>query len=231
MTKDADLSTKSDPVLRKHPSRPKDNSPWWRKLFSSNWWWYGEVHPDPATLPALEQQPRYWRPHMWFFVVFWVWLLGAPLASSYLNDETPTEAQLQTLQGQVIAVNKKSPHMQIKLESGAVVDAEFPVKVMFWGGVSQRRFFDYQVQEKVLACKDVQISGVYLRYVPFERFRIWDLGCKDGSTVISLEVIQLDWKSSYGFGNRIDSGITLFVLILFLLVNYIRERKDHARKN
>lgn len=38
-----------------------DGISFWRKLFSSNWWWYGEVNPDPASLPPLEKRPKFWR--------------------------------------------------------------------------------------------------------------------------------------------------------------------------
>jgi hypothetical protein len=206
----------------------------WKRLSSSNWWWYGEVNPDPATLPPPEQRPRFWQFHMKLFVALWLWGLGAPLVSSYLNYEIPAEAQLQTLRGQVIVVNNKSPHMQIKLENGAVVNAEFPVRVMYWGGISETRFFDYPAQEKVLTCKDVQVSGVYLRYVPFERLRVWDLQCKNNSYIAGFPAIRSERMTQINSGDfdfKFAIAIAIGTLILFLFANFIRERKDHGRKN
>lgn len=220
-----------EPAMQLPVPRPKDPSPWWRKLFSSNWWWYGEVNPDPATLPPLEQRPRYWRPHVWIVLMFWTLLLGVPIGSSYLNYEVPTREQLQTIKGVVVAVNRRSPHLEIRLKSGAVVEAEFPVKVSYSFGVPEGHFFDASHRRLVQTCTDVRLSGVYLRYVPFERFRIWEFQCIDRTYVATFEEISSFWTTSRDKEHQVLIGISVVGLFLFLIVYFIRERKDHGRKN
>jgi hypothetical protein len=59
-----------------------DGIPLWRKLLSSNWWWYGEVHPDPLSLPRPENRPMFWRGEMRFAFAL---LLGMPLVSFFIT--------------------------------------------------------------------------------------------------------------------------------------------------
>lgn len=216
--------------LRTRAPLQKDPAPLWRKLFSSNWWWYGEINPDPATLPPPEKRPRFWRPHVWIVSVFWVVVLVFPLGSSYLNYEVPGLEQLQTLQGQVVAVGKRDPHIAIKLPSGEVVKADFPSAVLYLSGVNANRdYFDVPQREAVLACKDVEATGVYLRYVPFERFRIWSLQCRDASFRISFEYLQSRWVNHRKSRLTWDAFLALGGLLFFLIAYYIRERKDYVR--
>lgn len=221
---------KTEHGLNRHHPKGKDPSPLWRKLFSSNWWWYGEVYPDPATLPPPEKRPRFWQFHMKLFVVLWVGVLGLPFVSSRLNYDVPPQEQLQALQGQVVAVGKRDPHIEIQLPSGQVVKADFPSAVLYLSGVNANRdYFDVPQREAVLACKDVEATGVYLRYVPFERFRIWGLQCRDASFRVSFEYLQSRWITHRKSRLTWDAFLALGGLLIFLLANFIREKKDYAR--
>jgi hypothetical protein len=208
----------------------KDRSPFWRKLFSSNWWWYGEVNPDSSTLPALDKRPRLWRSRMW--IGFLVCLLGvfAPTISSLANYNIPQKKDMQTIYGEVISTNIRSPHMQIRLPSGEVIDAEFPVFITYFGGI-QSNFFKEPVHKLVMTCKQVVASGTYLRLVPLRRFRIWNFGCMNGAFVEPWNEIQRDWLNNRMKTHVAISAFCFFGFLLILIERFLRERKDYALKS
>lgn len=211
-------------------SKRKDPSPWWRKLFSSNWWWYGEVNPDPATLPPIEKRPKYWRPHMWIVVAFWVYGLGAPWFSSLHNYYIPTFNDLDTHVGVAVSVNKKSPHIVLSLDDRTHIEAEFPWLISYFGGSSAGPFFGKNERKALLDCKTVQIKGTFIRYVPFERFRIWSLNCVDGSFSLSYDQIRSDWEKRRQARLILDTALTWGGLFLFLIAYFIRERKEYGQR-
>lgn len=211
-------------------SKRNDQSHWWRKLFSSNWWWYGEIDPDPACLPSLEKRPRLWRPRVW--CGFLVCLIGvfAPTLSSLMNYDVPVKQDLQTLYGEVITTNVRNPHMQIRLTDGEVVDAEFPVFVTYFGGF-KTRLFEEPVHKIVLTCKQVVVSGNYLRFVPFKRFRIWDFSCANGAFFAPRSEVQKNWTYGRFKTHAAIAALCIFGFLLMLFERFLRERKDHASKN
>jgi len=226
------MSTNRQTHNVKAPSSSKrnGNSPLWKKLFSSNWWWYGQVNPDPKTLPPPEKRPKLWRAYMWPWVVLWVLFLFAPTASSLLNYDKPQKQEMQTLYGEVIATSARSPHVQIRLANGEVIDAEFPVQVTYIRGV-KTELFKETVHKLVLTCKQVVVSGTYLRFMPFKRFRMWDFSCVNGAFFVPESEIQKKWIRGRLTTHTYISAIQVLAFIFIVFCYFYRERKDYVLKN
>jgi hypothetical protein len=199
----------------------------WKCLTSSNWWWYGDVNPE--VLPSPENRPKFWRPEMIFGVFLITILLTYPTIASILNYWIPMDSDLVTLRGQVVGVSKKSPHIQLVLNNGETVNADFPVISVF-GPTESRKFFDYEQRDLVWKCKDVEVTGQYLLHIPIQRFRIWEFKCSDYSFIAKREAIRNNWrKSRIGLWKFL---VPLNIIAYFLIVGslFIRERKDHGIK-
>lgn len=198
-----------------------------KRLASSNWWWYEDVH--PAVLPQLDERPRFWTKQMIFALLFGIIVLIYPTVASILNYDIPLDRDLLTLNGKVISVSKKNPHIELMLSSGGTVYADFPVTSVF-GPMEARKFFDYAQRDLVLQCKDAEVSGQYLRYIPIDRFRIWEFKCLDHSFALDRAAIRQEWKRSRDFGWKFGIAIDSGYFILMMSILFFRERKDHGIK-
>lgn len=201
-----------------------------RKVFSSNWWWYGQVNPDPKKLPAPEARPRLWRNYLWTGIIAWAVLLFFPTTSSLLNYEIPDERDFLTLRGEVVETSLRSPHMNIKLNDGHILKAEFPVQINLLRGVTTELFKE-PVHKLVLTCKNIVVSGVYLRYLPVDRFRIWDFSCENGAFFVPKSEIKKKWLAGRLGMHLYIVGLCWIFLPLFLFTYYLKERKNYVFKN
>lgn len=226
------MKTKTQSSVRttSHASVCKDTSPWWRKLFSSNWWWYGEVSPDPAILPPPEMRPKLWRARVCFGFLILTAGVFAPTVSALINYDIPAPHDLQELRGEVIATNALSPHLLIKLINGEIVKAEFPVFPMYFLGFTTKHFQE-PVHKLALSCKQVIATGSYLDFVPQKRFRIWEFRCVNGAFSVPHGDIRRDWLNG-----RLQTHLTMSLLCIIgflsiLFERYLREKNSNARKN
>lgn len=134
------------------------------------------------------------------------------------------------LHGEVIATSARSPHMQIRLTSGEVVDAEFPVFVTYIGGIKSELFKE-PVHKLVLTCKQVVVSGTYLRFMPVKRFRIWDFTCVNGAFVEPWSEIQRGWLNSRLKIHAAISALCFFGFLSMSIERFMREKKEYVPKN
>lgn len=226
------MKTKTQSSVRttSHASVCKDTSPWWRKLFSSNWWWYGEVNPDPAILPPPEMRPKLWRARVCFGFLICTVGVFAPTVSALINYGIPAPHDLQKLHGEVIATNELSPHLQIKLASGEIVKAEFPVFIMYFGGFGTKHFKE-PVHKLALSCKQVIATGSYLSFVPQKRFRIWEFRCMNGAFSVPHGDIRRDWLNDGLKAHLAMLALCVFTFFGMFIERYLREKNSNVRKN
>lgn len=103
-----------------------DGIPLWRKLFSSNWWWYGEVNPDPTSLPPIENRPKFWR---WDMIVLTCMILGMPMVfmiSAELNSRHWPFNKTEKYVGRIVGSNYSHPQFEVELIDKTVVRMALP---------------------------------------------------------------------------------------------------------
>jgi hypothetical protein len=104
-----------------------DGIPFWRKLFSSNWWWYGEVNPDPASLPPLEKRPKFWRGGV---IYIFSLLLGGPILAFItveINARYWPFNQTTTYVGRIADMHYTYPQLRVELQDKTVVPVGLPM--------------------------------------------------------------------------------------------------------
>ena len=105
-----------------------DGISFWRKLSSSNWWWYGEVNPAPASLPSPENRPKFWRGAA---VAWTIMLFGVPtlfFVSEEINSRHWPFSHTTTHVGRIVATNYRHPQLEVELEDKTVVSMAFPMQ-------------------------------------------------------------------------------------------------------
>lgn len=213
-----------------------DCIPLWRKIFSSNWWWYGEVNPDPASLPPLENRPKFWRGDV---VAMTCMLIGLPLAADIateLNSRYWSFNQTTTYVGKVVGSTYQYPQLKVELDDKTVVQMAFPMPDLF-GFTSRAKpiprwipFVD-EVMQRQRQCPDhlMEIDAEPWKFSFRPLLTIWEVRCTSGYVVASKNQIESifirhdKWAKSWIYG---FVGLSLvFSMILIVL----RERKRYVK--
>ncbi len=216
-----------------------DGIPLWRKLFSSNWWWYGEVNPDPASLPPLENRPKFWR---WDVVAMTCMIVWMPLMfwlATELNNRYWPFNQTTQYVGQIIETRYEHPQFRVQLKDKSNVYIALPQQDML--GLprksSARPAYEWiesvdRLQRSKSECSQGQLLfEVHSWKFTFKPFiSLWEVRCALGGKVLlpEKEVIEVFEKTQKG---RLEY---LFVVIgsglIFSVVLIIRrERKRYVQ--
>lgn len=216
-----------------------DGTPLWRKLFSSSWWWYGEVNPDPASLPPLENRPKFWRGDVIAMtcmivlmpLMFW---LATELNARYWPFNHTTQYV-----GQIIETKYEHPQYRVELEDKSYVYIALPQQDML--GLPRksaaRPAYEWiesidRLQRSINECSQgrllLEIDSWKFTFKPF--ISLWGVRCALGSKVLlsEKEVIEVFEKTQqrrlkFLFG-VISSGL-IFCLVLIIR----RERKRYVK--
>jgi len=213
-----------------------DGVPLWRKLFSSNWWWYGEVNPDLASLPPPEKRPKFWR---WDMIAWTIVTLGIPtlfFVSEEINSRYWSFNHTTTYVGRIAATNYRYPQIEVELEDKTVVSMAFPQQDGFglfsknhpiyrWiPFVNKLRNNRYDCPSQLLS-----IDAEPRKFTLKPLLNIWGVSCANGELVIGQEEIVQIWRSHHrwatswllGFG-----GFSFFVIAVGIIR---RERKLYVK--
>ncbi len=190
-------------------------------------WWFTPLVP---YVPQPKGTPWYavnWGATILLFgTAIWfgtVYLIG-------VANGVPERAQLQTVFGKVIKTQRVTPHLLIELPSGELQKMELPVNLSLKGG--GRAFYGYgwkneDEANKFIGC-NVEIRGIPMKWTFEDRFRVWELICRDKQIAVGgLEASAKMLESS----RKGDLWIFLFVWLLgpvpiFVYVHY-REWKHY----
>jgi hypothetical protein len=213
-----------------------DDIPFWRKLFSSNWWWYGEINPDQTSLPPLEKRPKFWR--------------GDVIAMALLLIAFPVLVHLQTTLnarywffnktniyvGQVVEATYNYPQFEVRLEDQTLVRMAFPMEDMF--GLPRK---DHSINRWTpfvdeLMQRQRQCPGQLLEFdAEFWKFTfrpfliIWEVRCTSGYVVVSKNQINSIWKAHAEWARSVFYFFVGILLIFSVVLIIRRERKRYVK--
>lgn len=213
-----------------------DAIPLWRKLFSSNWWWYGEVNPDPASLPPLENRPKFWRWDMiaWTFVT-----LGIPtvfFVSEEINSRYWPFNHTTTYVGRIVATNYHHPQLEVELEDKTVVLMAFPKQDGF-GVLNKNRPVDrWMPYVNKLKSRQYDCPGQLLsidaepwKFTLKPLLNIWGVSCTNGALVIDQKEIVTVWSEHHNWASAWSYGIGSFLFFVIVFGVIRRERKLYVK--
>jgi hypothetical protein len=213
-----------------------DGIPLWRKLFSSNWWWYGEVNPDPAGLPSPENRPKFWRGDAIFFAFL---TLGIPILGSIkieMNARYWPFNQTSTYVGRVADMKYTYPQLQVELQDKTLVHMGLPMneplgfpnttqRINRWiSTVDRIKSRQYDCPDRLLAL-DAQYLNLSFRPI----LNVWEVRCASGSVLIpSKEIIQV-WADFNALGASRLYMITSSIMVFCVVLIIRRERKRYVK--
>lgn len=215
-----------------------DGIPFWRKLFSSNWWWYGEVNPDLASLPSPENSPKFWRGEV-IYVAFL--LVGSPLIiqlSAELNSRYWFFNQNDQYIGKIVDLKYSHPQLQVELTNGVILNMAFPF-VDALGMPRKKKDKPIEIWRKTVdklstssaTCPDslLLFEAEKWKFTFDPYLTVWEVRCaRDETSIVTREQIHLGWRydqrSMMEFSSLFVIGIVFFV---FLIIR--RERKRYVK--
>jgi hypothetical protein len=213
-----------------------DGIPFWRKLFSSNWWWYGEVNPDPASLPSPENRPKFWRREVIFYFSI---CLGMPAVGDLkiqMNARYWPFNQTTTYVGRIADMRYTYPQLQVELQNKTLVSMGLPMnEILGLPNTTQRidrwistvdriKSRQYDCPGQLLAF-DAQHTNLSFR--PF--LNAWEVRCASGPVLIpSKEIIQI-WADFNAWGASRFYSFMGLMLIFFTFLIIRRERKLYVK--
>lgn len=212
--------------------------PLWRKIFSSNWWWYGEVNPDPARLPPPESRPRLWRRDYIIAILFGpvgmlIFYLSAELNSRYwfFNEN-------QSYEGVLLVTRNSDRQLLVQLKDTTRVEMGLPIADI----LGYQRQINWRPTVWAPAMKKIidghyQCPGRRLRfYGESWKFtfapviRIWRVDCADTNvTLLDEGFMERRWRSylKEKFGGL--AGISLGFSAFFAAFIIYKERKLNVK--
>lgn len=221
-------------------SKPS-NTPliWWPKFLSSNWWWYGEVNPDPTKLPPPEKRPKLWRTDAILVVGFVPVITFLSGFSAELNSRYWPFNQNQTYEGVILTTQNSDRQLLVQSNDTTRIETGFPIADT-WGIYPQvsrtrPRFWEPTMKKLIeghYQCpgRRLKIYGEPWKFTFRPVIRIWRVDCADiNVTLVDQETIEHRWRS-YMNGNHIFlSGVSLGFSFFFLSLIVHRERKLYFR--
>ena len=167
-------------------TRSDEITPLWRKIFSSNWWWYGEVNPDPAELPSPEKRPRLWRRNYIAAILFVPLVMLIFCLSAELNSRYWPFNQNHQYEGVILTTQNSDRQLLVQLKDTTRVEIGLPVlnAMGLQRGVSRHPPRFWSPVMKMLIDGHYQCPGRRLRfYGEYWKFtfrpviRFWRVDC------------------------------------------------------
>lgn len=219
-------------------TRSDETTPFWRKIFSSNWWWYGEVNPDPARLPPPEKRPKLWRRDAILAIGFvpvgtLIFYLSAELNSRYwpFNHSQPYE-------GVILVTRDSDRQLFVQLTDTTRMEIGFPFAdtMGIQRQVNWRSTLWADVLKKLIEghyqCPDrrLRFYGETWKFTFRPVVRVWRVDCASSNAIlVNEQMIQHRWRAHLGWKFKpmvwISLGFSLFGLILIVH----RERKLYVK--
>ena len=216
-------------------SKRKDPSPWWRKLLSSNWWWYGEVNPDPATLPPKEDRPKFWRVDTSAMIVGLLSVMLLDEFSTALNSRFWAFNQTRITVGTLVGVKYSHPQLLIETSPAVVMPIAFPTPSITGspgrGGALQgwSELVD-EVARRQVECPDLRLeldTQVWRMSVnPSET--VWEIRCTSGPVLIPRKRIEQVFAANQFKARSLSYSFLFVVVLLFSVLIIRRERKRYV---
>jgi hypothetical protein len=190
-------------------------------------WWFTPLVP---YVPQPKGTPWYavnWGATVFLFgTVIW----SGTICLINLANGVPERAQLQIVFGKVIKTQLLTPHLLIELPDGKLKMMELPVNLSMKGGGRAYYGYGWQDEEdrkKFIGC-NVEIRGVPMKWTIEDRFRVWELICRDrqiavGGLESAAKMFDSNQKSNFWLVlfYWLIVPVPLFVAVLY------RERKHH----
>lgn len=104
------------------PAKP----PWGVRLRSWKWWVYGDVNSQ-----LREKPPKGYYFQIAIAIVLWVAIAGHPWITTWVNRHPPAFSSLEITKGTVVRTSRKSPHLDLRLDSGEILNMEVLAKPRF----------------------------------------------------------------------------------------------------
>jgi hypothetical protein len=213
-----------------------DGVPLWRKLFSSNWWWYGEVNPDLASLPPPEKRPKFWRPEVIFvFLLLWpmptLLVIKDELQAGYWSFNPNT-----TYIGRIVETSYHYPQLRVEVLNKTVVPVGFPMNhplgvpktkypVGEWTTMVDRlQRLQYDCPDRMLA---FEAQPLKLTFYPI--LQVWQVRCASGAVLIPAQDIVRVWNDFNAGGRSMLFTFSGFVSVFFIVLVIRRERKLYVK--
>ena len=213
-----------------------DGIPFWHKLFSSNWWWYGEVNPAPASLPSPENRPKFWRSEVIFmFVLLWpmptLLVIKDELQAGYWPFNPNT-----TYVGRIVQTSYRYPQLQVEMLDKTVVPIGFPMNHPLGIPKTTQRIDHWAPMVDLLQSRQYYCTGRMLAFDAqsltltfYPILQVWEVRCASGLVLIPSQDIIKSWFNFNAWGRSmlfIFSGF-LSVLSIFLIIR--RERRLYVK--
>jgi hypothetical protein len=214
-----------------------DGIAFWRKLFSSNWWWYGEVNPDPASLPPQEKRPKFWRSEVIFmFSLLWpmptLLVIKDELRAGYWSFNPNT-----TYVGRIIETNYHYPQLRVELLDKTVVSIGFPMGHRRGEPYSRYPIDDWasmldRLQSRQYDCPGrlLAFDAQPLRLAFYPILQVWEVRCASGHVLIPTQAIIKGWFELNARGRFIGFMFFGCVSVFFVVLVIRRERKLYVKK-
>lgn len=190
------------------------------RLRSWKWWVYGDINSQPREKP-----PKGFWFQVALAVLLWTFIAGHPWLSTWINRHPPEFSSLETVRGVVVRTSRRSPHLDLRVADGGILNMEFPGFLNTYG--SDTRIIKYlgMYNEGLLNC-DATVWFDIPKYTLWERYRVWQIACSNSDAEVSyMELTNDDRWLGLGF----DGAIT--TLMLFLLIFYlIRYRRGYYER-
>lgn len=192
-----------------------------QRLRSWKWWVYGDINSQP-----LEKPPKGFLFKILLGGATWLLIAGHPWVITWLNSNPPEFSSLQIATGLVIHTNRKNPQIGLRLESGQILEMEFPGFLNTYGTTSSGiRSLGFNNQ-KVFGCRATVWFDIP-RYSLWRRYRIWQIACEDGKVIASYGEItnSIQW-------DLLDAAIFAFLIMpLLMALTLARHKRGFYIKN
>lgn len=212
-----------------------DGIPFWRKLFSSNWWWYGEVNPDPASLPPPENRPKFWRGDAIFLAFLTLGMPTLAFISVEVNARYWPFNQTTTYVGRIADVRYTYPQLRVELQDKTAVPVGLPMRES-WGLPGKSRPVERwmpivdRIKSRQYNCPDKLLAFDAQPLLSFRPFlNAWEVRCASGPVLIpSKEIIQV-WDDFNLRTNVSLLSIGGSIMLFFIILIIHRERKRYVK--
>ena len=213
-----------------------DGIPFWRKLFSSNWWWYGEVNPDPASLPPLEKRPKFWRGDVIAMLSMLIAVPGVLDIAAELNGRYWSFNRTTTYVGRIVATTYQYPQLEVELTDKTIVQMALPMPDLF--GFTNRAVPIYRwtpvVDELMLRQQEcpsqlLAFDAQQWRFSFKPLLNVWEVRCAYGDMVVSQDRIDSVASSHAAYARLRIYGFLGFTLFFSIVLIIRRERKLYVK--
>jgi len=190
------------------------------RLRSWKWWLYGDMNSQPRDRP-----PKGYYFQIALAVALWFFIAGHPWLTTWINRHPPEFSSLETVRGTVVRTSRKSPHLDLRLDNGKILNMEFPGFLNTYGSSPGGTRGLGSNNEKILGCTATVWFDVP-RYTLWERYRVWQITCDDGHAGATYSELVAESSMSLAF-----SGVAAFIGLPFLLfIYFIRYRRGYYER-